>query len=287
LPNWKPRRQFTRKPQWLGERLYGSTILLHAEQGLGDSLQFIRYLHDLAKLDCEIVVDIQPELYRLCLNSMEYPNVRWSASENKTPGSEIQIPMLSLPRILGVTYENMPTFKPYLKPNARQVQEWRGKLNRMTGMAWGREVERRKQKRVGIVWAGSATNPDDKNRSMTFGDMLPLVEAMKDRIIFFSLQKGESANHPDVIDLGAELKDFATTAAIVANLDLVISVDTSIVHLAGAIGQRGWTLLSHTPDWRWTIGENETKWYPAMSLFWQQRPGDWTTVIEEVIEALS
>ncbi len=285
-PGWKPLRSFTRKEQWGGEPLRGETLLVHAEQGLGDSLQFVRYITELAKMDCEIVVDIQPDLYRLCSGAMKFANVRWSRSE-ALPGSDLQIPLLSVPAVLGFTYETLPPFKPYLAPREAEAAVWRGKLNRMTGIAWGREVKRRKQRRIGLVWSGNPSNPKDRTRSMTFDVLAPIVEAHKDDTIFFSLQKGQKANHPNVIDLGDELTDFGVTAAIVENLDLVISVDTSTAHLAGAMGKQVWTLLSHTPDWRWVLGEQKTKWYPAMSLFWQKQPGTWDNVIAEVIEALS
>lgn len=281
LPHWQPRRSFARKQQWLGEPLRGATLLVHAEQGLGDSLQFVRFIQDIAKRDCEIVVDIQPELFKLCSSSIVFPNVRWSRRE-ALPASDLQIPLLSVPTALEVTYDNLPPFRPYIFAREREVQEWRGKMNRMTGIAWGREVERRKQLRVGLVWAGSAQNPDDRNRSMTFEQILPVVEAHKEHAIFFSLQRDQRTEHPDVIDLGAELKDFAITSAIVENLDLLISVDTSVAHLAGAMGKRVWTLLSHTPDWRWIIGQKETKWYSSMSLLSQREPGKWDDPIVEV-----
>jgi tetratricopeptide (TPR) repeat protein len=286
LPNWRARRSFPRKQQWLGEPLHDASLLVHAEQGLGDSLQFIRFIPEIAKRDCEIIIDIQPELYKLCSTSFELPNVRWSRSE-KMPSSDLQIPMLSVPGVLGITYDNLPPFKPYIFAREREVQEWRGKLNKMTGIAWGREVERRKQTRVGLVWAGSSKNPDNQNRSMKFYDIQPVVEANRDHAIFFSLQKEQRSEHPDVIDLGEQLTDFAITAAIIENLDLIIAVDTSIAHLAGAMGKPVWTMLSHTPDWRWVIGEERTKWYPSMSLFSQLRPGDWSDVTKQVNDTLA
>ncbi|MDP4243136.1 MAG: tetratricopeptide repeat protein, partial [Bacteroidota bacterium] len=241
-PGWKSRRSFTRKEQWNGEPLHGETLLVHAEQGLGDSLQFVRFVSELAKMDCEVVVDIQPDLYRLCSNSMKFANVRWSRSE-ALPGSSLQIPLLSIVSALGLTYETLPAFKPYLAPRAASVTEWRGKLNRLTGIGWGREVQRRKQRRVGLVWAGDPNNPDDRNRSMKFETLLPIIETHKQNAIFFSLQKGKHADHPLVIELGDELSDFGDTAAVLQNLDLIIAVDTSIVHLAGAMGKTVWTML--------------------------------------------
>ncbi|HZK76385.1 MAG TPA: glycosyltransferase family 9 protein, partial [Candidatus Kapabacteria bacterium] len=186
---------------------------------------------------------------------------------------------------LGIKFETFPSFKAYLRPRGFEMDEWRRKLKSLT------PEKNRKKKRVGIVWAGNPKHPADHQRSMPWETMKPIVDAHRDRCQFFSLQPGASstmpeAGNPHVIDLGSHLRDFAVTAAIVANLDLVIAVDTSIVHLAGALGKRVWTMLAYTPDWRWVIGEERTKWYPSMSLFWQKKPGAWEDVINEVNETL-
>lgn len=284
---WPAARFYPRAPRWEGEPLDGQTILVWHEQGFGDTIQFARLLNDLAKYNCEIEMEVQPELHRLFTASTSVPNIRFHRSGERLPHFDVHSPLLSLPRLLGIQYETFPSFKPYLRPRGREIDEWRRALKAMT------PEKNRKKKRVGIVWAGNPKHPADHQRSMTWETIRPIVEAHNDRYQFFSLQPGSNARmtdhagSPHVIDLGEELRDFAVTAAVITNLDLVIAVDTSIVHVAGALGKRVWTMLAHTPDWRWVIGEERTKWYPAMSLFRQKNPGAWDGVIAEVSETLA
>jgi tetratricopeptide (TPR) repeat protein len=278
--DWPAIRDYPRQPLWEGEPLEGQTILLWHEQGIGDTIQFFRLLNDLAKLNCEIEAEVQPELHRLFIASSSLPNLRFHRTGERIPSFDVHAPFMSLPRLLGIKYETFVPFKPYLRPRGFEIDEWRRKMKSMT------PEKNRKKKRVGIVWAGNPKHPADHQRSMSWDTIKPIVDAHKDRCQFFSLQLGSESVSPDVIDLGSHLRDFAVTAAIVANLDLIIAVDTSIIHLAGALGKRVWTMLAHTPDWRWVFGEERTKWYPSMSLFWQKQPGVWGDVINEVIETL-
>jgi tetratricopeptide (TPR) repeat protein len=279
--DWKPIRQYWGRPLWKGHKLAGETLLVWHEQGLGDTIQFIRFIRELAKHDCEIIVEVQQELHRLLAASLNIANVRWLRPGAKPPTFDLHVPMMSLPHLLDFRFETASIFRPYLVPRSRDLEDWRGKLKSMTA------PENRKKKRIGLVWKGSPGHPHDHNRSMTWETIRPLVEKHKDRFQFFSLQKTEKADHPDVIELGDAMTDFGVTASMVAFLDLVIAVDTSIIHLTGAIGKRAWVMLAHTPDWRWTLGEDRTKWYPTVSLYWQKQPGKWDDVIQEVSEMLA
>ncbi len=276
LPTYIKLRNYPTQPVWNGEPLSGETLLVWNEQGIGDTIQFIRFIHDLAKQNCELIVEVQSELYRLLMASISLPNVRLAHTGAKHGSFDLHVPMMSLPRVLDVRYETLRPFKPYLRPRGGELDEWRRKLKSVT------PVENRKKKRIGLVWAGNPAHPFDRNRSISWETISPIVAMHKKKFQFFSLQKDQLANHPDVIDLGDSLRDFSVTAAIIANLDLVISVDTSIVHLAGALGRRVWTMLFHLPDWRWMTGQQNTLWYPSMALFSQKTPGVWDDVISDI-----
>jgi tetratricopeptide (TPR) repeat protein len=281
LPTYMKIRNYPNQPLWKGEPLNGETLLVWNEQGIGDTIQFIRYIHDLAKHNCELIVEVQSDLYRLLMASFSLPNVRLAHSGAKHDSFDLHLPLMSLPRMLDVRYETLHAFKPYVRPRGSELDEWRKKLKSIT------PVENRKRKRIGLVWAGNPTHAVDHNRSMTWDTISQIVTTHKKRFQFFSLQKDLRLDHPDVIDLGDSLRDFSVTAAIIANLDLVISVDTSIVHLAGALGRRVWTMLFHLPDWRWMIGQENTPWYPSMALFSQKNPGVWDDVISDINEMLA
>ncbi len=278
---WPPMRDYKTRTVWQGERIDNQTLFVWHEQGIGDTIQFFRLISEVAKLNCEVEVEVQPELHRLLIASNGLPNVRFHRAGEQPPPFDLHVPLLSLPRLLQVQYETMPAFKPYLRPRGFELDDWRRKLKSLT------PEKKRKKKRIGIVWKGNPKHPADYQRSMAWEQFRPIVDEHKDRFQFFTLQPGTEAGHPAVIDLGGHLKDFGVTAAVISNLDLIIAVDTSVLHLAGALGKRVWTLLAHTADWRWITGEEKTKWYPAMTLFWQKKPGVWEDVIHEVIEMLA
>ncbi len=279
--DWPTIRNYNTRPLWNGEPLDGQTILVWHEQGIGDTIQFFRLINDLAKLNCEIEVEVQPELHRLLIASTSLPNVRFHRSGEKLPSFDVHAPLLSLPRLLKIQYDTFTPFKPYLRPRGFEIDEWRRKLKAMTA------ANDRKKKRIGIAWAGNPNHPADHQRSMSWETFQPIVEANKNRFQFFSMMPGTAPGNPEVSDLGEHLRDFGVSAAIVANLDIIIAVDTSLVHLAGALGKRVWNLVFHTPDWRWVIGEEKTKWYPSMTLFRQKQAGNWGEVIQEVNETLA
>ncbi len=242
------------QPLWDGAPLAGRRLLLHGEQGLGDVIQFCRYAPLVA--GGEVVLEVHAPLVRLLRN---LPGIsRVIARGEPLPPFDLQCPLMSLPRL----FPEIPP-APYLP--APPVRAGEGKP------------------RIGLVWAGSANHPDDRYRSLPKAALAPLLAAVDAE--WFSLQLG-GVPPEGVADLTAGIGDFADTAERLAQLDLLISVDTSIAHLAGAIGRPVWALLAYTPDWRWQLGRPDTPWYPSMRLFRQKRPGDWAGVTAEVAEAL-
>lgn len=272
------------EPLWLGQDFAaGTTILLHAEQGFGDTLQFCRYAPMVADLGARVVVETQPELTRLLrtLRGVE----RVVGQGEATGPFDLQCPLLSLPLAFGTTVETIPSAVPYLRAESAAVAAWRARLSALPGM------------KVGLVWAGNPRSfnriaaETDRRRSIPLACYAPLASVPG--VAFVSLQKdaaGEQARSPPagmvIHNWTGELADFADTAALVAALDLVIGVDTSVVHVAGALGVPVWILNRHGACWRWLRERTDTPWYPNARLFRQPRPGDWVPVIEEVRAAL-
>ena len=197
------------------------------------------------------------------------------------PAFDVHCPLLSLPWACGTTLDTIPAQVPYLQADTAGVATWRQKLTGDTGRL-----------KVGLVWAGSTENPNDRNRSIALAALAPLGQVPG--VSLYSLQKGEAGEQVrhlpagmTVIDPTADLQDFADTAALIANLDLVIAVDTAVVHLAGALGRPVWTLLPLVPDFRWLLERADSPWYPTMRLFRQTTRGDWDGVIKRVGEALA
>jgi tetratricopeptide (TPR) repeat protein len=263
-PPWQDR------PRWRGtESLAGRSILLFAEQGLGDTIQFLRYVPLVAAQAREVLLVVQPPL--LPLAQALAPNCRVLPAGAPVPATDCQCPLLSLPLALGTTCVNVPAAIPYLHADAQRVALWRQRLG--AGAA----------RKVGITWSGNPVHRNDRNRSLPLALLRQL--AMPDWQ-FVSLQPELRASDgdalaawPDLVNLGPELRDFADTAAVMQSLDLVISVDTSVAHLAGALGRPTWILLPHSPDWRWMMERGDTPWYPSARLFRQPAPGDWPAVL--------
>jgi hypothetical protein len=270
-------------PRWDGRPIPGGTLLLHAEQGFGDALNFARYL----PIACErsaarqLLVECPRALERLMRQSfggaVEFTIYR-QGLESGAPPFDRYASALSLPYLLG-RYEPLPMQEPYLRLDPSWRAAWRERLGAATGL------------RVGIAWAGNATHVNDWRRSIAAERLLPLLISHP-RIRFYSLQverRGDEAKSlcaAGLVDLTGHITDFADSAAFISELDLVISVDTAVVHLAGALGRPVWTLLPLAPDWRWGLNGEDTVWYPSMRLFRQKRAGDWDEVIERVCEAL-
>ena len=267
---------------WLGETsLVGKTILLYAEQGLGDTLQFVRLVSSLSELGAVVALAGPLSLKRLLLTVQGLDYV--VAPGEELPDHDFHCPLLSLPLALGMATEaQIPATLPYLAPLATDVERWALKTAATSPL-----------KRVGIAWAGNPGFKRDKQRSIAFETFTPLFEiAGAD---FYSLQKGEagaaelaaSAFSSHVTDFTAELHDFADTAALIANLDLVITIDSSVAHLAGAMGKRVWLLNRYDTCWRWMLERDDSPWYPGvMRIFRQPEPGQWAEVIAQVAQAL-
>ncbi|MEG5080507.1 tetratricopeptide repeat protein [Microcoleus sp. AT8-B4] len=270
-PQLQP-RQF-KQPVWDGSDLQGKTILLHVEQGFGDSIQFIRYAPILRSRGAKVMVACYPELMRLfaTVAGIEYLSVRLEG----LPEFDVHAPLMSLPRIVGTTLETIPANVPYLYPPA----ECKFALSSDAKL------------KVGIVWAGSPKRRKDNQRSCSLSDFIRFLDVPG--IAFYSLQKNLSESdrtllHQHLVpDLTPHLNDFADTASAISQLDLVISVDTAVAHLAGALGKPVWVLLSFAPDWRWLLDREDNPWYPTARLFRQSQPESWQELFEEVQAALS
>lgn len=273
-------------PRWTGaESLTGRTLLVWAEQGLGDTLQFCRYVPDLAARGARVILEVQPGLERLVasLSGVDQVVTRGAPA----PAHDLQIPLLSLPLALGVTPSG--DAGAYLQADPDDIAAWAGRLGAPAGL------------RVGLCWAGglrpdqALLNSMDARRSLPLEAFTPLAGVAGLEIL--SLQKGPAAAQlaelqaqgwegPEIRDLTDELKDMADTAALVANLDLVITCDTAIAHLAGGLGKPVWILSRFDGCWRWLHGRTDTPWYPTARLFTQPEPGDWGSVIGDVVLAL-
>jgi tetratricopeptide (TPR) repeat protein len=272
-------------PTWLGqESLAGRTLLLRAEQGLGDTLQFCRYAPEVAALGAKVILEVQPGLERLAARLSGVTQV--VTRGQPAPAHDVQTPLLSLPLALGARPGGEA---PYLRAESDEIAAW---SRRLTGSG---------ALRIGLCWAGGLRpdqvllNSMDARRSLSLEAFAPLagVEGLE----IYSLQKGPAAAQlaelqarnwagPEIIDLTAELKDFADTAALVANLDLMITCDTAVAHLAGGLGKPVWILNRFDGCWRWLDGRADTPWYPSARLFNQPAPGDWTSVIGQVVGQL-
>ncbi len=272
------------QPRWNGETFAGRTLLVHAEQGFGDTLHFVRCLPLVKARGGRVVLECQAALLPLLENCPGADCAVTIDSENDLPAHDLQVPMLSLPALCGTTDLGLvPASVPYLAVPADRAELWSARLTETFPPARG-------PLKVGIVWAGSPGHHNDANRSVPLAQWAGLADVPG--VTFYSVQKGAasdalaSAPFP-VIDLGPHLRDFADTAAVLSQLDLLIAVDTSVVHLAGALGKPVWTLLPFAPDWRWLRGRTDSPWYPTMRLFRQPAPGAWEPVFAQAADALA
>jgi tetratricopeptide (TPR) repeat protein len=276
--HWAPQRRDFVAPLWLGqEPLAGRTILLHAEQGFGDTLQFVRYAALVAALGATVLLEVQAPLKSLLSGSAGVAQV--FARGEPLPRFDLHCPLMSLPLAFGTALDTIPADVPYVFASADRVAQWRARLGEPGPL------------RVGVVWAGSAVHKNNHNRSIAFERFRALLTAPG--VAFVSLQQelgaAEAASldrHADVIPLGGELRDFADTAAVVSLLDVVVSADTAMVHLAGALGRPVWALLPFSPDFRWLLDRRDSPWYPTARLFRQPRFGDWESVLAHVKDEL-
>lgn len=261
-------------PRWQGESLSGKRIFVRREQGAGDTLQFLRFLPLLVKAGAHVLLDVPTELSEL---SQTLP-CAIELVEGKGVAADYATSLMSLPYSLQISSEVFAVTIPYLRADPQRVAYWRSRLTDFSGL------------RVGVVWAGNPQHVNDRNRSCPLTVLLPLFQISG--IDWFSLQKGDPAREPGlsgaekVIALGQDLNSYADTAALLSTLDLLISVDTSVVHLAGALGCPAWLMLPFAPDWRWQQEGETSLWYPSLRLFRQSVPGDWAGVIARLALAL-
>ncbi len=266
------RREFP-VPLWLGDApLAGRTLLLHHEQGLGDTLQMLRYVPLLAAQGVRVVLELPPPLARIAAT---VPGAALVITEGDAlPPFDLHCPMLSLPLACGTTLGTVPREVPYLFVPHEAPAAWQDRLGPRT------------RPRVGLAWSGARGHRNDRQRSLPLAGLLPLLQSDAD---FVSLQteyreadRALLGGLPNLRDCAPELGDFADTAGLIAQLDLVITVDTSVAHLAGALGRPVWLLLPYAPDYRWLLGREDSPWYPTMRLFRQPATGDWATVLDRV-----
>ncbi len=267
------------QPLWSGENLKGKTILLHAEQGFGDTIQFIRYAPLVQQHGGDIVIECHKSLVRLLASMDGIKNIVTTNNENIDIKFDVHASLMSLPKIMGTTLETIPQQIPYLIPPSSSIE-----VTIYVGT----------QLKIGIVWASGYYKDTSESVDFYRVKYCPpnlFFEILNiEGISLYSLQVGEDANvkyyHPKFQDLSSQIKDFGDTAAAIAKLDLVISVDTAVAHLAGALGKPIWLLLPCKPDWRWMLEREDSPWYPTMRLFRQKQPGDWAEVFARVKSAL-
>ena len=269
-----PRRDLG-KPLWDGRELKGKTVLVTHEQGFGDMIQFARYLPMVKARGGTVIVEVQPELARLMSTVAGVD--RAINRGQPLPEFDFYLPMMSLAHVFETDAGSIPADVPYLAAPDPQAVQLPANLGSM--------------KRIGIAWAGRPTHRNDRNRSTGFRHFIELLGLPG--VSMFSLQKGPASSEIAelgceslVTDLGGRLKDFADTAAVVSQLDLIVTVDTALAHLAGALGKPVWIALPFAPDWRWMRGRSDSPWYPSARLFRQKRPGAWEGVFGDIRRAL-
>jgi hypothetical protein len=266
-------------PVWDGRDMGGRTLLIHAEQGMEDTIQFVRYCSVLQSLGVTLVLESHRELVRLF---RPLPGIGMVIPQGEVlPECDAHLPMMSLPRVMQTTLETLPGNVPYLVPPANLVEEWAKRIGTTgTGV------------RVGIVWSDVPEVKNRPNRSCPLSVFMSLQTVPG--VTLFSLQSGDAAVELQVfprslrpVDLTDGIVDMADTAAIISHLDLIISIDTAVAHLSGAMGKPVWILIPRMADWRWMLEREDSPWYPTMRLFRQKSAGDWSGLMVDVRSALS
>lgn len=271
--NWNPR-------EWDGTAFQGKTLLVEQEQGFGDAIQMARYVPMVKRLGGTVKVRCRPRLRRLFLSIPEIDGILNQNIPLEQSGErfDYRVSMMSLPGLLGTELATIPASTPYLSVDAAAISRWSDRIDRRTF-------------NVGLAWSGRSLQANNDDRSCTLDDLAPLGDIAG--VSLYSLQKGaasQEASHPppgmQLVDFTRELKDFADTAALMENLDLVISIDTSVAHLAGALGRPTWVLLWSNHCWRYALETSECPWYPGMRLFRQDERGQWGAVVRVVADNL-
>lgn len=258
-PGYEARRQiFPQRivypgPQWRGEPIAGRTLLVHAEQGLGDTIQFSRYVPLAAATGARVILEAQPALLPLL---SRLPGVdRLIGFGDRVPPYDFHCPMLSLPGVFGTTLETIPP------------------------ATLGRPA--RPPRRIGVAWRGNPTHSEDRRRSLSAEQMARCFAGIEPVCLQKDATSAELSSF-ERIDASSKLADFGETASVIAGLDLVVTVDTAVAHLAGSLGMPCWVLIGFAPDWRWMLGREDSPWYPSLRLFRQKQAGDWNTVLDRI-----
>ncbi len=269
----------TERPQWDGTAM-AETLLLVADQGFGDVIQFSRYIPWAAERCPDIAIAASPEM--LPVLRQVWPAARLFVRWEDVPPYAAFCPLSGLPRLHGTRLDSIPAPVPYLRAAADRRAGWAARLAALVPAGY---------RRIGIVWAGRPTHNNDRNRSATLADFAPLAKLAG--VALVALQKGPSTDQAGrffgrapLVNLGTEIGDYEDTLAILAELDLLVSVDTSVAHLAGALGRPVWLMLPRAPDWRWLEGRTDSPWYPTVRLFRQRASRDWGAVVGEIAELL-
>ncbi|TWH47596.1 tetratricopeptide repeat protein [Sporomusa sp. KB1] len=270
---------FDSRPRWGGENFAGKCLLVYDEQGFGDAIQFCRYLPLVKARGGSVQFSIKQPLLRLFANFYGIDElIEQTAAAISRTQFDLTVPLMSLPHIFDTTLHTIPASVPYLTVDQHSIAAWRSKMN-----CSGTNL------RIGLAWAGNPENIPGQIRTCGLKAMSPLAGIPG--TTFYSLQKGEAAKEANtpppgmhLIDLTDDIADFVDTAALIMNLDLVVSVDTAVAHLAGALGKPVWTLLPSDGEWRWLLDRSDTPWYPTMRLFRQSTPGDWNGVMTAVAQ---
>lgn len=265
------------RPRWDGRAMPGKTLLIYDEQGYGDTFQFLRLVPwAKERSGARVVLEINAESLSLVRRAAGFDDLVERGS--LPPAFDMHCELMSLPMALMLSLDDLPGPTPYLHPDPRRVERWR---QRLAGLP---------RPLVALVWAGRPTHPNDANRSLSLAQLAPLAQT---GVGFVAIQKGpaamQAASPPDgmsILSLSDEINDFEDTAAILCVVDLLISVDSSPVHLAGALGRPVWVMLPKVPDWRWLLERTDTPWYPQMRLFRQEVRTDWNDVVSRMAAEL-
>jgi hypothetical protein len=265
------------KPRWEGQPIKGKTLLIHDEQGYGDTFQFLRMVAwARERSGARVILEVNHESYSLAKRIEGYDEIITRGTI--PPAFDLHCELMSLPMAMGLQLSQLPGKMPYMTADPARIEKWRARLVDLP------------RPLVGLVWAGRPTHTNDIRRSMKLDDLAPLAQ---DGVTFVAIQKGpasaQAANPPagmSLVSLSDEINDFEDTAAIFMLLDTLISVDSSPVHLAGALGCPAWVMLPFMPDWRWLLGREDTPWYPATRLFRQPAPGQWEPVLQSMSSEL-
>lgn len=266
-----------RQPRWEGQLIKGKTLLIHDEQGYGDTFQFLRLVEQAqARSGAHVVLEVNEEAYNLARGVSGYHQLMMRGT--LPPPFDFHCELMSLPAALGLQLSDLPGRIPYLFADPARVEKWRARLANLP------------RPLVGLVWAGRPTHANDKRRSLALADLAPLAQ---EGITFLALQKGPAAEQAvtpppgmSLLSLSDEINDFDDTAAILSVIDTLVSVDSSPVHLAGALGCPAWVLIPFQHDWRWLQQRDDSPWYPGIRLFRQSAPGEWAETLQSITISL-